>query len=102
MGWRLHAPDMTPAGIKQAYPMHPKAPAHIRWTLRAIRGLVYMVTDKGPKRQWLWEYWKDGGAVVRVRWMDTTEGSAPPTLLVGGKEGQWSRCGEARRGVKEW
>jgi len=56
MGWRMHKPDIvTPAGIKQAHSIYPKAPAHLRWPTRAIKGLVYIVTDKGPQRQWLWE-----------------------------------------------
>jgi len=47
MGWRMGRPDIaTPAGIKQAYPIHPRALPHMRWSTRAIKGLVYMVTDK--------------------------------------------------------
>ena len=38
----------TPLGIKQEFPIYPKAPAHMTWSPRAVRGLVYMVTDKGP------------------------------------------------------
>jgi len=48
----------TPAGIKQGFPVYPKAPIHMGWSPRAIKGLVYMVTDKGPQRQWLWEIGK--------------------------------------------
>jgi len=49
LGWRMGRPDIaTPAGIRQACPIHPKAPLHIRWSSRAIKGLVYMVTNKGP------------------------------------------------------
>ena len=48
----------TPAGIKQEFPIYPKAPAHINWSPRAVKGLVYMITDKGPQRQWLWEIGK--------------------------------------------
>ena len=45
MGWRLHEKDIvTPAGIKQQFPVYPKAPAHIKWSRAAVRGLVYMVT----------------------------------------------------------
>ena len=54
MGWGRQAPDIvTPAGIKQAYPMHPKPPPHMRWSSGAIKGLVYMVimTGKGSQRQ---------------------------------------------------
>jgi len=51
MGWWMFEPDIvTPAGIKQAYPIHPKAPAHLRWSTRAIKGLVYMVTDNNEVR----------------------------------------------------
>jgi len=45
----------TPAGIKQEFPVYPKAPAHLKWSPNVLKGLVYMVTDKGPQRQWLWE-----------------------------------------------
>jgi len=48
----------TPAGIKQEFPIYPKAPAHLNWSARAVKGLVYMITDKGPQRQWLWEIGK--------------------------------------------
>jgi len=59
MGWRMGRPDIvTPAGIKQDYPIHPKAPQHMEWSVRAIKGLVYMVTDKGSQRQWLKEIGK--------------------------------------------
>ena len=59
MGWGMNRPDVaTPAGVKQAHPLHPKAPKHIRWSTKAMKWLVYMVTDKGPQRQWLWEIGK--------------------------------------------
>jgi len=48
----------TPQGIKQEFPVYPRAPAHFGWTANALRGLVYMVTDKGPQQQWLWEIGK--------------------------------------------
>jgi len=39
IGWRLQKQEVaTPAGIRQAFPIHP----------RAIKGLVYLVTGKGP------------------------------------------------------
>jgi len=34
------------------------ATAHLRWSRRALKGLVYMVTDKGPQQQWLYEIGK--------------------------------------------
>jgi len=59
MGWRMMEKNIaTPAGIKQAFPIYPRAPPHMKWTRQAVRGLVYMVTDKGPQRQWLWEIGK--------------------------------------------
>jgi len=36
----------TPAGIKQEFPIYPKMPTHLKWSSRAVKGLVYMVTDK--------------------------------------------------------
>jgi len=50
----MHMPDIiTPAGIRQAHPVriHPKAPAHLKWSREAVRGLTYVVTDKGPQWQ---------------------------------------------------
>ena len=59
MGQRMLKPDIvTPAGIRQAYPIHPKAPAHLQWSRMALRGLTYMHTDKGPQAQWLKEIGK--------------------------------------------
>jgi len=53
-GERMHKPDIvTPAGIRQAYRLHGGAPAHINWSRWALRGLTYMVTDKGPQAQWM-------------------------------------------------
>jgi len=48
----------TPQGIKQEFPVYTRAPTHFGWTGAALRGLVYMVTDKGPQQQWLWEIGK--------------------------------------------
>ena len=48
----------TPRGIKQEFPIYPRAPAHFGWSSAAVRGLVYMVTDKGPQQQWSWEIGK--------------------------------------------
>jgi len=55
MGWQMHKPDiLTPVGIREAHPLHPRV-AYMRWSTKAIKDLVYIVTDKGPQRQWLWE-----------------------------------------------
>ena len=38
MGWRLYERDIaTPAGIRQEFPIYPKAPKHISWSRRALR-----------------------------------------------------------------
>jgi len=40
MGKRMHMPDIvTPAGIRQAHPLRAKAPAHLKWSRMAVRGL---------------------------------------------------------------
>ena len=33
------------------YPIHPNAPAHLKWAREVLRGLTYEVTDTGPQRQ---------------------------------------------------
>lgn len=38
---------VTPAGIRQAYPIHSK-PKHLWWNRQAIKGLTHLVTDQGP------------------------------------------------------
>jgi len=56
MGQRMHMPDIvTPAGIRQAYTyrLHGTAPDHLKWNGLALRGLTYMVTDKGPQAYWM-------------------------------------------------
>jgi len=59
MGYRLLKHDIAmPAGIKAEFPIYPRAPKHIGWNTRALKGLVHMVTDKGPQQQWLWEIGK--------------------------------------------
>ena len=48
----------TPASIKREFPIYPKAPAHLKWPSKAVKGLVYMVTDKGLQQKWLREIGK--------------------------------------------
>jgi len=53
-GERMLMPDIvTPAGIRQTYKLHGGTPAHLKWSRWALRGLTYMLTDKGPQAQWL-------------------------------------------------
>jgi len=56
--WRSAAGIATPWGMKQDFPIYPRAPAHISWSATALRGLAYMVTGKGPQQQRLWEIGK--------------------------------------------
>ena len=58
-GKRMHKPDIaTPAGIRHAFRIHGKTPAHLGWNSTAVRGLTYMITDKGPQAGWLKEIGK--------------------------------------------
>jgi len=59
----------TPAGSKQEFPIYLKAPAHLKWSSKAVKGLVYMVTDKGLQLGDL----KARGTMVCMRWLDTAE-----------------------------
>ena len=43
---------ITPAGIRQDFPIHSK-PKHLRWTRKAVKGLTWVITDRGPLRRWL-------------------------------------------------
>jgi len=55
MGWRMHKTAIaTLAGIKQEFPIYPKAPAHLKWSAKAVKGRVYVVAGGGPQQQWLW------------------------------------------------
>jgi len=83
MGWRLQKTEIaTPAGIKQEHPLHPKAPAHRRWSPRAIKGLGYIVTDKGPQQQWLYEIRKTR-ALVCERRLGTAKCGASAAVFLG-------------------
>ena len=42
---------LTPAGIRQDYPAHSKPP-HLKWTRKQLKGLTFIVTDRGPMKQW--------------------------------------------------
>ena len=43
---------ITPEGIRQDFPIHSK-PAHLSWLRKAVRGLTYNLTDRGPLKRWL-------------------------------------------------
>ena len=106
MGQRRQRPMVaTPAGIKQRFPIYPKAPAHLRWRPRAVKGLVYMVTDKGPQRQWMWDIGKEEEQwCVCDRW--TAQNAAhlmrdAGGWVMGGVE-RGKRCGRMRSGARRW
>ena len=40
---------MTPAGIRQDFPIHSK-PKHLKWPRKAVRGLTWITTDRGPMK----------------------------------------------------
>ncbi|KAF8416400.1 hypothetical protein EV426DRAFT_703786 [Tirmania nivea] len=53
VGKRMLRPDIvTPAGIRQAFPMG-RPSKQTKWNREALRGLTYVVTDRGPQRWWL-------------------------------------------------
>ncbi|KAF8416252.1 hypothetical protein EV426DRAFT_700412 [Tirmania nivea] len=53
VGKRMLRPDIvTPAGIRQAFPMR-RTSKQTKWNREALRGLTYVVTDRGPQRWWL-------------------------------------------------
>ena len=43
---------ITPAGIRQDHPIHAK-PKHLQWTRTQLRGLTFIITDRGPMKRWL-------------------------------------------------
>lgn len=43
----------TPAGIRQAFPIHSR-PRWLKWDRQSLKGLTYIVTDRGLLKRWLW------------------------------------------------
>jgi len=105
MGERMHWPDIvTPAGIGQAFPLHDKAPRHQKWNRMALPGLTYLVTDKGPQRQWLKEIEKvDDPSCVCDGW---TPQNAAHLFVCHGWEtvlgDRGNRRMEMKSGVRRW
>ena len=46
------ANKITPAGIRQDHPIHTK-PKHLQWSRKQVKGLTFVVTDRGPMKRWL-------------------------------------------------
>ena len=44
---------LTPAGIRQDHRIHSKPP-HLKWTRKQLKGLTFIVTDRGPMKWWQW------------------------------------------------
>lgn len=65
---------MTPAGIRQDFPIHTKR-KHLSWPRKAVKGLQisYIITDRGPTKRWLW--------------------------VIGRSQEQMCECGEIQNGV---
>lgn len=40
---------ITPAGIRHDFRIHDK-PKHLQWSRKAVKGLTYVITDRGPLR----------------------------------------------------
>jgi len=99
MGERMHWPDIaTPAGIRQTYPLHGKAPEHLSWPRQALQGLTYLETDKGPQRQWMREIGKtEDASCVCNGW--TPQNAAHLCVLLGGGWGG-KIGGQARKDAK--
>ena len=47
------AQEITPAGIRQDFPIHQK-PRHLSWSRKQVKALTYLVTDRGPLKHWVW------------------------------------------------
>jgi len=100
MGPRMHKPDIvTLAGIWQAFPLHTKAPKNLKWPRDAIRGLTYMLTDKGPQR-WLAEIGRiEDPSCVCDGWTSQNAAHLFQCPWVGDGRG---RCWEQAWGDAEW
>jgi len=85
----MHKPDIvTPAGIRRAYRSHGGTPDQLRWNRQVIRGLTYMVTDKGPQAQWLKERGKvEGASCVCDGWTPQNAAHLYGCPWVGGGKG---------------
>ena len=50
----MHQPNvLTPAGIRHNHRNHCKG-AHLKWTRKQLRGLTFIITDRGPMQRWQW------------------------------------------------
>ena len=101
IAWRLQKRVIaTPAGIKHEHPIYPTAPARIRWSPRVLKGLVYMVTDKGSQQQWLYEIGKsDEPWCVCDSWTPQNAAHLQQCLWVGDWRG---RTGEQMWDDEKW
>jgi len=60
-GSLLQKPNLaTPASIKQAHPLYQHSSPVKSWDRQALKGLTYIVTDRGPFRHWLHHIGKAG------------------------------------------
>ena len=44
---------LTLVGMRQDHPMHSK-PLHLKWFRKQLKGLTFIVTDRGPMKWWQW------------------------------------------------
>jgi len=69
-----------------AYRLHAGVPAHLHWSRQAIRGLTWMITDKGPQPQWMREIGKvDDASCVCDGWTPQNAAHLYECPWVGGR-----------------
>ena len=102
-GQMMSEPSLvTPAGIRQTYPLFEKAP-HLKWDRDALRGLMYLHTDRGPMKAWLHQL----GRAPDPRWPWGGIQNAAHVMAsgcMGGRRRKWEEiwsdpefCGEVTR-----
>ena len=63
---------ITPVGIRHDHRIHSKQ-EHMNWTRKQLRGLSFIITDRGPMKRWQW--------------------------IIGRADEQTCRCGEVQNAV---
>ena len=86
----------TPAGIRQAFPIHSK-PKHLKWDRQVVKGLTYLMTDQGRHKWWLKviERVEDDRWGIYTRMQFISEG-APRAVFSTGKATMQASPGQSR------
>ncbi|KAF8416439.1 hypothetical protein EV426DRAFT_721797 [Tirmania nivea] len=105
VGRRMLRPDViTPAGIRQAFPMG-RPSKQTKWNREALRGLTYMVTDRGPQRWWLHKVGRADDSSFGLCGEGVAQNAAHLLSCPGvadGKGRDGSRYGRTRSGARSW